>query len=293
MQVIFCRPDGAQALADRFELEALALDELDVPYTSLSLEAVVDDDLDAQEDALASLAGGPTLYRGWMLTLEEYERLAEAVSAHGSYLLVSPEEYEAAHYLPSYFPAIEKRTAPTRWTWDRDPDEAWLLAQELGPPPYILKDHVKSAKERFDEACFVPAGADRAAFKEVCEALIEARGDRFEGGLVIRAYQDLAPAPTDTPTGESEEYRLFFFGGRLLDACPQFDAPGDLRGLDSFAELGRAIDSPFFTVDVARRVRGDLMVVEVGDGGVSTLPPTADVRAFYRKLAARWRSVAR
>jgi len=32
-------------------------------------------------------------------------------------------------------------------------EEAWEVAQELGPPPWIVKDHVKSAKERWHRAC--------------------------------------------------------------------------------------------------------------------------------------------
>jgi len=44
------------------------------------------------------------------------------------------------------------------------------------------------------------------------------------------------------------------------------------------------VDSPFFTVDVARTIEDDRVVLEVGDGGVSTLPPTMDPRTLYRAI---------
>src|SRR5438105_1221227 len=77
---------------------------------------------------------------------------------------------------------------------DRDDrfEEAWEVAAELGPPPWIVKDHVKSAKEFWHRACFVPEGATHDQFVDICETLLEARGDRFERGFVVRKYLELA-----------------------------------------------------------------------------------------------------
>ena len=44
--------------------------------------------------------------------------------------------------------------------------------------------------------------------------------------------------------------------------------------------------SPFFVVDVARRRSGGWIVVELGDGQVSGLPPHADLAAIFRALIA-------
>ena len=60
-----------------------------------------------------------------------------------------------------------------------------------------------------------------------------------------------------------------------------------LRTAIHHAYVKRA-NQDIFTVDVARLVDGSLRVIEIGDGGVSTLPPTMDVRAFYRAIANRW-----
>ena len=54
----------------------------------------------------------------------------------------------------------------------------------------------------------------RAVFARICAALVDARGERFERGLVVRRYVPLAPAGGDA--GERDEHRLFFWRGRLI-----------------------------------------------------------------------------
>ncbi len=282
MRILFCRPDSPQDTDDRLALEADALDELGVRHDAIAIEDVVDDEL---ERALAPLGDldDDVLYRGWMLTADEYARLETAIADRGGALVVDPDAFEAAHYLPSWFPAVADRSPATCWTWGTDAAEAWALAQALGPPPYVVKDHVKSAKERWAEACFVPADADAAAFAATCAALVDARGDRFERGLVVRRYVPLASV--DGAAGERDEHRLFFWRGRLIASAPYHDVDVADPPLAQFAPLGRAIASPFFSLDVARTIAGGWIVLEVGDGGVSTLPPTMDPRALYRAIA--------
>jgi hypothetical protein len=282
MRILFCRPDAPQAIDDRFELEADALDELGVRHDVIAMEAVVDDELERALDPIGAF-DDDVLYRGWMLTAEEYARLDAAVAERGGALITSPDEYEAAHYLPSWFGAVERLSPATRWVWGTDLDEAWAAACALGPPPYVVKDHVKSVKERWHEACFVPPGAGRDEFVQVCEALIDARGERFERGLVVRRHMALAAASGGE--GERDEYRLFFWRGQVVAAGPYHDVPGaDDVPPNLVAALGRAIDVPYFSADVARTLAGDWIVIELGDGGVSMMPPTMDPRTFYRAI---------
>ena len=283
MRVLFCRPEAPQAIDDRFELELDALDELGVRHDTIAMESVVDDELDRALDGLDSI-DDEVLYRGWMLTGDEYARLDAAIGARGGSLVTSPEDYEAAHYLPSWFAAVAAShpSPATRWTSGIDLDEAWQAAQELGPPPYVVKDHVKSVKDQWNEACFVPADATRAEFDAVCTALIDARGDRFERGLVVRRFIPLAPAIGGD--GERDEHRLLFWHGRLVASAPYHDVAGGEAVPARFATLGRTLDLPFFCADVARTLAGDWIVIELGDGGVSTLPPTMDPRDFYRAI---------
>jgi len=271
MRILFCRPEASQSLDDRFELEAQALDELGLTYDTITMEHVVDGEL---ERALEGVRlDEEVLYRGWMLTSEEYEQLAVAVADRGSELVTSHDEYEAAHYLPSWFAAVASESPATRWIEGEDLEEAWAAACELGAPPFIVKDHVKSAKESWFEACFVPEGAGKAELQAICSALIEARGDRFERGLVVRRFVPLV-----------YEHRMFFWQGRLI-AEPPYDDVEPIERPARFANLGRVVESPFFSADIAFTEGGEWIVLELGDGGVSTLPPTMDPRAFYRALA--------
>lgn len=286
MRVVFCRPSGEQAQEDGFDVEARALEELGVEPVWIEMEAVVDDRLDAALDGVPQGAGA-TLLRSWMLTEEEYERLYEALSERGYHLVNDPTAYAAAHYLPNYLEAIEDHTAPTRWIDGTDLDEAWAAARELGDPPFILKDHVKSAKEDWSVS-MIPAGAGRPEFDRICRSFISHRGDRFERGLVFRKLLPLAPLPGGTADQPLfDEYRLFFFDGELVAASPYYDAEGTRTDFAEFSWIGDAIDSRFFTADLARLVDDSWVVLEVGDGGVSTMPALMDPREVYDAIVGR------
>lgn len=283
MRVLFCSPRSHQDRADGFDLEAEALEDLGVEPLWIPIEAVVEDQLD---EALGRFptSGGQTILRSWMLTADDYDLLFDALADHGYDLINDSAAYAAAHYLPGYYPAIEEWSAPTRWIEGTDLDEAWIAARELGPPPYLIKDHVKSAKENW-AACYVPAGADRERFDEVCTAFIDHRGELFERGLAFRVQLALAPLAGGAP-GQAifDEYRLWFCDGELVTATPYYDVDGGLTDFSQLAGLGDRIGSYFFTVDVARLVDGSLAVIEVGDGGVSRLPPRLHPRELYRAV---------
>jgi hypothetical protein len=154
-----------------------------------------------------------------------------------------------------------------------------------------VKDHVKSAKEAWHRACFVPAGAAFEDFTAICERLLEERGDRFERGFVIKKYVELATLPGWTPEQRrvTDEHRLVFWEGRLVAHAPYYDVDSILEDPGAFAFLGDAVDSPFFTADVGRLARGGYTVIEVNDGGSSTFPEQMDPRDLYRAITPRSR----
>jgi hypothetical protein len=282
-EILFCRPATPQAMEDRMELEMEAAEELGIAQHSIVLEDVIDGELDRALELLPR-RGRRLLYRGWMLTEDEYAALHEALLERDHSLVVSPEEYAAAHYLPNYHPEIEDLTVPARWTFGTDLDEAWEAARALGEGPWLLKDHVKSVKEQWRSCCFVPQGTSRERFLEICENLIEARGERFERGLVVRPYVPLRRVAQTEERPLHYEFRLFFADGRLIASEVYDDVDVVKPDLSRFRALGKRIASPFFTADVAMLESGEWVVVEVGDGGVSTLPPLMDPRDFYRAL---------
>jgi hypothetical protein len=286
LTILFGRPRRAPDAEDRFELEALAAEELGIESYALPIDSVVDGDAERALRHLPRPRDRRWLYRGWMLNEDEYTALHEAIADRGEELVVNPESFAEATYAPCYLPLLGAHTAPARWTESESIREAWEVAQELGPPPWIVKDHVKSAKEAWHRACYVPADAGYDDFAAICERLLELRGDRFERGFVIKKYLELRTLAGWTPEQRrvTDEHRLVFWEGDLVAHAPYYDVEAELEAPEAFAFLGRVIGSPFFTADVARLASGGYTVIEVNDGGCSVFPEQLDPRDVYRAI---------
>lgn len=284
--ILFGRPHAPQLAEDRFEIDVLAAEELGIESYAIPLDPVVNGEPERALRRLPKPRHRTWLYRGWMLSEEEYTGLYEAIQDRGEELVVDPESFAEATYIPNYVPLLGDRTAPTRWTEGEDIREAWEVATELGRPPWVVKDHVKSAKELWHRACFVPEGSTFEDFAGVCEQLLQARGDRFERGFVVRKFLDLATLSGWTPERRrvTDEHRLVFWEGELVAHAPYYDVETTLEDPGQFAFLGRVIGSPFFTADVARLASGGYTVIEVNDGGSSVLPEQMDPRDLFRAV---------
>lgn len=285
--ILFCRPGPGSTMEDDFEVEADVVDALEFETHVINADFVVEGDPERAVDVLPADVGR-LLYRGPILSAEEYEGLFEALYERGAELIVDPAAYEHGLYVPEHHEVVSDLSAPTRWTFGTDADEAWEAACELGPPPWLLKDHVKSAKEEWETACFVPAGAERCAFVRIAEALLDIRGERFERGFVIRKFLDLATTGVRTQQRRiPDEHRLFFWEGRLVAHAPYLPVGSPLTDTSPFSVIGERIDSPFFTADIAFLTEGGWTIVEINDGGVSTLPEELHPRDLYRALEHR------
>jgi hypothetical protein len=93
--------------------------------------------------ARPSLGPEPTvLYRGWMLTPQNYTRLQSAIAGHGAKLLTTPEQYERCHYLPAWYAQLKEFTPMTHFFRESEDVAAQLRA--LSWTGCFLKDYVKS-----------------------------------------------------------------------------------------------------------------------------------------------------
>ena len=83
------------------------------------------------------------------------------------------------------------------------------------------------------------------------------------------------------------EYRTFYMDGKPIYTARYWEEGEYPQGgsEEAFAEVAAKVDSRFFTMDVAKKKDGDWMIVELGDGQVSGLPPSEEPEAFYRALA--------
>ena len=291
--VLFCRPDApTEYYEDIFDLEARIAEDLGFEVRFIDIDLVAQDQCEEALEDLPRGRGRCWVLRSWMLSAEEYAALHDAIRSRGDRLAVPPAAMELTTYLPEYLPLLRGQTPESRWTWGESIHDAWVRAQELGPPPWIVKDHVKSAKQRWDEACFVPEGAELEAFRAVCEGLLEFRGDRFERGFVIRRFVELARVYHPEPGMVChDEWRLLFWQGKLVAWAPYHDtAHGTEPDLRWARRLAREIDSPFFAMDVARLHDADAdaparwIVVELNDGGMVGLPDTLDPSVLYEAI---------
>ena len=219
--------------------------------------------------------------RGWMLTGGQYAGLHAALLDRGYALVNSPAAYEEVHYLPKAYPTLDGNTPVSLWTDLPDVCHAWRLYQQLRDGDVILKDHVKSAKHRWVEACFIPAGSDEERFRKTLEAFLAERGDLFERGFVLRRYVPLVTRGEDMrgyPV--AKESRLFFFDGKvLIEPVARFAPPRER--MDQFVSLAGRFQSRFMTMDVAQTQAGNWIVIEVGDGGVGCR------RALWNRISTR------
>ena len=192
-------------------------------------------------------AGSTVVYRGWMVTGNEYAALVRAIENAGGVPLTDQREYLAAHHLPNWYPLLAEFTPETRVF----PTDADLVAelQKLGWGSYFIKDFVKSNKTRRGSIARTPDEAPA-----IIADLIDYRGS-IEGGICVRRVEEFVP--------ESER-RYFVLRGT------GFSSDGSLLP-DQVVACTTRIHCPFFSVDVIRRRDGELQIVEIGDGQVSDL----------------------
>ncbi len=251
------------------------------------VELVDHDRLVAGEDPRVDRRTGrtPAVYRGWMLRAEAYARLDERLGERGVDLVHDGTAYRTAHHLPEWYRYLRGRTPRSVWLpWDGalDPDGVRHALADLGSGAAVVKDYVKSAKHAWREATFLPDAGDLDAVLRVVRRFLEIQGEDLAGGLVFREWLALESGPG----GRALEHRLIVLDGRLLAIGPHPDLAeaGEPPGAEPFLELARRVPGRFFAVDVARTTSGEAVVIEMGDGQVSTLPTGVDLDRFYGDL---------
>ena len=282
------KPDPA------YENEVAAIEGLGLEYCLFSYEALVCDDNPAK--ALRGIAEQQkselTIYRGWMLKPGEYKQLYDSMDDRNMRLVNDPEAYRHCHYLPESYSVISSKTPRSVWL-KTGPDVAFDKIMELLRPfdssPVIVKDFVKSRKHEWNEACYIPSASDRAAVERVVRRFLELQDDDLNEGLVFREYIEFEPLATHSKSGMplTKEFRIFFFDGRPI-YWTQYWEEGDYAEtfppLNDFLGIARAAKSCFFTMDVAKRLDGEWMIVELGDAQVAGLPESVDPLQFYKAL---------
>lgn len=229
------------------------------------------------------------MYRGWMLTPDQYQNLYEGLLDKNIKLINSPEEYKHCHYLPNSYEKIEGKTPKSLWTTNLDLSNIETITSAFGANPIIIKDFVKSEKHHWEEACFIPDASDKEKLKSVVERFLELRGDALNEGLVFREFEELEflthHSKSQMPL--TKEFRIFFANKQVVfisNYWEEGDYADEKPDSEEFIAIAQTIESIFFTIDIAQKKNGDWLIMELGDGQVTGLPDSTDKNEFYEKL---------
>lgn len=281
--VVFPSSDGSPHPA--LLKEQVLLEDLGIQYAVIDLAALVHGDADSALRRLKPQAPCAGVYRGWILHRVEYQLLYDALRARGVGLITSPAQYVAAQFLSEFFPKIADLSFPAAWRETTDAAEVQIAAQAMSRPPYFIKDFAKSAKEIWPRGCVVTEPGSVAQFQQAIDELREFRGDRFEGGIVVRPLlrlNHLGENPFGNPS--YEEYRMVFVGRSRIATHAYDYTAGTFSDFGRFDRLGERIDSPFFTADCVVTEAGECLLLETNDGGSASMPPKIDLRNLYQLL---------
>jgi hypothetical protein len=263
--------------------EAAAARELGVDVALLDHDLLVDaHDLRAARAAVQRVpASDDTVYRGWMVTAARYALLEQALAERGARLRTTASQYRRGHELPGWHAALASFTPQACWTRGADLDAYARCLQTLGSGAAVLRDYTKSLKHHWHEAALVPDVTDDAGSRRVAARFLELRGDAFDGGLVLRRFEDLTGA----------ESRTWWVAGRCVLATAHPDTPDEQPEVPHWflAALAPAVASlglPFVTADLVRRADGSWRVVEIGDGQVSDRPRSCPAPRLVHALVA-------
>jgi ATP-grasp domain, R2K clade family 3 len=192
--------------------------------------------------------GEKLVYRGWMLTPDEYFLLVAAVENAGVEMWISTDEYRSNHYLPNWYSLISDLTPETHLFSVNDDLERGLNG--LGWSRFFIKDYVKSLKTSVGSIINKPS--------EISTVIAEMQKFRgtIEGGICVRQVEDFIP---------ETERRYFVINGQCFAPSTDEEIPSIVY------ECARRIDRKFFSVDVIDRKDCRKRIVEIGDGQVSGL----------------------
>lgn len=236
----------------------------------------------------------PLIYRGWMLTPEQYSKLFNSLLLKNYRLVNTVREYQNCHYLPDSLKFIAGKSPQTIYEKFIDSNSIDGLIEKakiFQTRAVIIKDYVKSEKHHWETACFVQNAADSLKLKETINNLLQLRGKYLNEGIVIREFVELKNLTRHSISGMplTEEYRLFFLNKKLIgiyDYWEEGEYTSALPSTIQFEDIAKHIESNFFSMDIARRENGEFLIIELGDGQVSGLPDRLSKNAFYEKLRA-------
>lgn len=295
MNILFCsNPLEAKQVDIDWQHEAELVRQLGGKIYLLNYEELIDGD--NAEKALRLIKKPEVeelcIYRGWMMSVANYEKLYNSLLKLNLRLVNTSTEYKHCYYLPASYQHIEAYTAKTVIT-NKDiqltKDELADLLREFGEKAIIVKDYVKSQKHHWLEACFIPKASDTEHVQRVVNKFVELQGDNLQGGLVFREFIELESVGVHPKSKMplTKEYRVFILNKKPISIIKYWDEgqyTDDEVSIDKFKAVFEQVESNFFTVDIAKRKDGEWMIIELGDGQVAEHMGVKGLKEFYQQI---------
>jgi hypothetical protein len=129
--------------------------------------------------------GDECIYRGWMLTPNQYKSLYDELQKMNIRLINSSEEYNTCHLYPCIYSFIQQDTSTALW-FEKENAVDWNLINSTFEK-FMVKDYVKSAKEtKFPIYFETPVDAEEMERRIV--EFVELRDSLYTGGIVFKEY---------------------------------------------------------------------------------------------------------
>lgn len=228
------------------------------------------------------------IYRGWMLTCDQYHMLYNSLKNIGYCMINSPLQYRQCHHLPYWYETLKGNTPKSVWTKKAPTkDEIIELLKYFNETPLIVKDYVKSRKHEWDKACFVPNAKDTTKAMDVINNFILGQGDGLVGGIVLREFLSLKIIGNHEKSNMpiAKEVRVFCFKNKPF-AYIEYWSGSETYNISEYENLIKktnCLNSNFYTVDLAQKTNGQWVIIEVGDAQVSGLQDYNPI-LFYDNL---------
>ena len=215
--------------------------------------------------------GETVLYRGWIVTIEQYASINEEVQRHGGNLVVSPEEYGFTQFnrdgfghngWTDVFGDFTPKTIRVDYNHDFDLDD---VSSRLDFP-LIVKGSSKSVKDDWENSMFIK---DENDFDRVLGNYKNYVSKSEDDMIMLREFENFIP---------DKEYRLWFYQGELRRAeiHPLFNGEYDESIIDQASDIITTVASfamenniQLMTVDIVKDTEGHVRIIECGSGMVS------------------------
>lgn len=218
-----------------------------------------------------------TIYRGWMMKPDKYEKFYTQLKEKNIILCTTPKEYNHFHLFPLIYSEFGDDTAKMLVFPDRNP--SYDIVKKTFKR-FLVKDYVKSVKGTDFPKFFTSENLTENEFNDWINVFIKYRGNRLTGGICIKEYLDLMKYDEHV-----NEYRIFIANKNVVSISRNSgqEATTPEPPLDFYQKYTN-MESRFYTVDVAEVQDGSWKVIEAGDGSVSGLSEWQDYGAFFRSL---------